>query len=265
MTDDVRKLVAHIKANLANLGPARAEDGYPYAAVPLCIIDAIFSLGVRYELTWRTVCSWSDRYNWEMCRWLSPEERTVSDFINILEPYSSCFAEMATQVFCNSHRTFPVSGILKAEAVYRFSLVLQNFGIQTLADAAHCKIHSELRIEIERIPGQGSGLSYNYFLMLAGHDDVVKADRMVRRFVGDALCVRDVGPRRAEELVQKASATLQHDFPCLTPSLLDSEIWKYQRNLAGNPSAGRHRVTPWVAAARECARLKPQGLSKFER
>jgi hypothetical protein len=227
MTDDAKNLAAQIKRKLRRLDAISPDDGYQYAAVPLCVIDAVFSLGVRYESTWRTVCDWSKRYNWEMCRWLAPEERTVTDFINILKPYEVNFEKMAREVFCNSQRTSSRSGILKAEAVYLFSTTLQRFGVETLADALRCKPHSEMRNAIERIPGQGSGLSYNYFLMLAGREDVVKADRMVSRFVADALGLHDINPHRAEELVQKASAILRYDFPQLTSAQLDSEIWKY--------------------------------------
>jgi hypothetical protein len=257
MTDDVSKLVAHIVAKVGEISVASPDDAYPYASVPLCVIDAVFSLGVRYESTWRTVCSWSERHNWEMCRWRSREQRTVTDFIQVLQPYAFCFEDMARKVFCNRHRTSPRSGILKAKAVYLFATTLKSFGVETMEDASQFQIQSKLRTEIEKIPGQGSGLSYNYFLMLTGHEDAVKADRMVRRFVCDALNLRDVSPHRAEQLVRKASVVLRPDFPQLIPSLLDNEIWKYQRNLTGARSTSRHgQVMPWVAAAKDCARQK---------
>jgi hypothetical protein len=44
-----------------------------------------------------------------------------------------------------------------------------------------------VRAEVQRIPGQRSGISFAYFLMLARSDDMVKPDRMIRRFVGRAM------------------------------------------------------------------------------
>lgn len=86
-----------------------------------------------------------------------------------------------------------------------------------------------MRKAIQAIRGQASGLSYVYFLILAGNQDGVKADRMVTRFVANALNVRNVAPALAEELVRGASAILREEFPQLTPSNLDNKIWKYQR------------------------------------
>lgn len=87
----------------------------------------------------------------------------------------------------------------------------------------------DLRQAIKAIPGQSSGLSYAYFLVLAGNQDGVKADRMVTRFVANALGVRNVTPELAEELVRNASTVLRAEFPRLVPSSLDNKIWKYQR------------------------------------
>lgn len=57
----------------------------------------------------------------------------------------------------------------------------------------------------------------------------MKPDRMVTRFVTDALGLRNVAPDLAEELVRSASRMLRVDFPSLFPSSLDNKIWKYQR------------------------------------
>ena len=133
---------------------------------------------------------------------------------------------MADEVFRNRQRTSTRSGILKAEAVFRFAKTLQAFGIETFADALVSGTRADLRRAITAIPGQGSGLSFNYFLILAGNTNGVKADRMVTRFVADALGVRSVQPESCERLVREASAALKQEFPTLTPALLDNAIWK---------------------------------------
>jgi hypothetical protein len=107
---------------------------------------------------------------------------------------------------------------------------LRRFGIETFADVLRLGLRVSVRDSIRNIPGQTSGISYNYFLILAGHTDAVKADRMVTRFVADALGVQSVSQELAETLVREASTVLRPEFPKLVPSVLDNKIWKYQRD-----------------------------------
>jgi hypothetical protein len=74
------------------------------------------------------------------------------------------------------------------------------------------------------IRGQGSGLSWDYFLMLTGRPGV-KADRMVRRFVADALSCdeQEISQADAHQLVTEAAGLLG-----LSVSQLDFAIWLYQ-------------------------------------
>jgi hypothetical protein len=230
MTDNVNKLVAHIRRTLDDLSTPPSDATCEYASLPLCVIDAVFSIGVRYESTERTVTDFCARYNWKRDGRGRAVERTVSDFIQILEPYENHWEDMANDLFHNRQRTSTRSGILKAEAVYRFARTLQRFGIETFADVMKSGLRDDLKSAIKAIPGQGSGLSYTYFLILAGNENGIKADRMVTRFVANALGVPNVAPALAEELATKASAVLKAEFPKLTPSTLDNKIWKYQRD-----------------------------------
>ena len=147
---------------------------------------------------------------------------------------------------------------MKAEAVYRFAKVLKTFGIETFEDALQRGRAGRVRSEIEKIPGQASGLSYNYFLMLVGDDTAVKADRMIRGFVADAWRVPAVEARPAEEAVRAAAIALRPKFPELTPSRLDNAIWEFQRKKSTKEAdERRHQTLAWVEAAKECARYKP--------
>ena len=40
---------------------------------------------------------------------------------------------------------------------------------------------------VREIPGQISGISFDYFRMLAGDDTLIKPDRMVQRYIAKAL------------------------------------------------------------------------------
>ena len=237
MTQNIQKLVAYIRGTLTDLSSPPPDSAYEYASIGLCAIDAVFSLGVRYESTERTVREWCARYGWEMSRARTDRERTITEFLQVLQPYENCWEDMARKVFNNCQRTSTRSGILKAEAVYRFCRVLQDFGIENFADVLKDGRREDLRREIKAIPGQGTGLSFNYFLILAGNTDAVKADRMVTRFVANALAVRNVPQAIAETLVREASAVLRPEFPNLTPSLLDNKIWNFQRKQDEKPSA----------------------------
>ena len=226
---DVDKLVAYIRRTLTDFNAPPTDAAYEYASVPLCVIDAVFSIGARYESTERTVTEFCERYHWQRDGRGGVKEHTVSEFLRLLEPYENRWEEMADRVFRNRQRTSARSGILKAEATFKFAKALQQFGIETFADVLKSGLRSDLRQAIKAIPGQSSGLSYAYFLILAGNQDGVKPDRMVTRFVADALGVRNVALEKAEELVRQASTILRAGFPRLVPSSLDNKIWKYQR------------------------------------
>ena len=73
-----------------------------------------------------------------------------------------------------------------------------------------------------KIPGQGSGLSWSYLLMLAWRQHV-KPDRMVIGFVADALGHRPTAAQAAD-LVHDAAAVLR-----VAVTTLDHHIWRHQR------------------------------------
>ena len=132
----------------------------------------------------------------------------------------------------NRQRTSSRNGILKADAVHRVAQVLIDASIATPQDLAQASPDhlAKVRKRWMTIPGQGSGLSWDYFLMLAGRQGV-KADRMVRRFVADALGLAepDVSQREAHSLITGAAAHLD-----VSVSQLDYAIWLRQ---SGNTPA----------------------------
>lgn len=66
--------------------------------------------------------------------------------------------------------------------------------------------------DVRAIPGQGSGISLQYFWMLAGSDDFIKPDRMVLRFLQAALA-RPVPVREAARLMRAACRRLVATYP----------------------------------------------------
>ena len=163
------------------------------------------------------------------CRNRLTDAPTINILITLLE--GRYFESLAKDVFCNQQRTSTRNGILKSEAVYRFAKTLQDYGITTFGDTADDQRNEQVRTKIQEIKGQKSGISFDYFLMLAGSDRYVKADRMLRAFVADALRESNVSADNTRALVLAACARLQAETPHLTPRLLDHEIWKYQREM----------------------------------
>jgi len=240
---EVTKVVDYIRLKLGDLGASpSAADGDEYASLAQCVIDAVYSLGANYSSTQRTVEEWSKRNRWELRRGAGVGERTIEEFLEILEPYKDRWDEMADVVFDNSQRTSSTSGIRKAEAVFHFATALRKFGINTRADALKLNTEGDLRREIESIRGQVSGLSFKYCLMNAGRTDIVKADRMVRRFVAKALGLRSVSAESAEKLVIEASSRLKAEFPGLTATALDNKIWKFESGRGAQPANNRSRA-----------------------
>ncbi|MGH9557244.1 MAG: hypothetical protein ACRD2Y_15615 [Terriglobales bacterium] len=165
---------------------------------------------------------------------------TVRDFIGIMEERLKAGHTYAT-LFGNTQRTSARSGILKAEAVHRFAKALLDSGINAFSDLRDRGKLEAAERKVREIPGQGSGITFKYFLMLAGEDDYVKPDTHLRRFVSDALGVdwsRLIPDERAEGLVREAATTLANDHPGLTPAGLDYAIWNYQQKRT-QPSPSR--------------------------
>lgn len=222
-------LVAHIRRNLGDLSVVHPDAVFQYASLPLCVIDSVFSIGVRYGSTKNVVKNWCDFSRWELGRSSTGKEHSISEFLELSRPYENRWDVMATEVFRNHHRTSSTSGILKAEAAHRFAKSLQEFRIETFTDELRTSFRPDIRAAITQIRGQGSGLSFSYFLILAGNQNAVKADRMVTRFVLDGTGLRNISTENCENFVREAAAMLRNQFPDLTPSLLDHAIWRYQR------------------------------------
>ena len=94
-----------------------------------------------------------------------------------------------------------------------------------------------MRAEVQQIPGQRSGISFTYFLMLAGSDDRVKPDRMIRRFVARASGLPEgqlPSPELAQAAIMGAAKVLLVDYPDLTPRRLDYAIWSNESTRAAN-------------------------------
>ena len=220
--------------NKLNLSVANLGDEYYYQSLPFCIIDAIFSIGVRYSSTQNTINRFSNYFGLnELSKEILPisDQFSVSEFVNLYQKFS--FEEMAQNIYQNRQRTSARNGILKSEAVFLFANILLKFDVNYYQDINNVLGNSIFEFEVSKIPGQGSGISTRYFYMLAGSDDYIKPDRMVTRFIKPSI-QRNLSLEEIHDLIIGAHKILIKDFPRLTPKSLDHQIWLYQREIPNN-------------------------------
>ena len=233
------RLVEHIKKTLRNLDAPLPDDEW-YSSLALCVIDAVYSIGVRYEAVQgsiRTFCRWA---HWEKDLKRAPREYTITEFVTLLDSFNRDWEKMADAAFSNHQRTSTRGGILKAEAVCKFAEILKQYGVEKYENITASGLSYKVAADLQGITGQGSGLSYKYFLMLAGNTREVKGDRMITRFVGEAVGSPGISGEYAEDLVRAAATALQPEHPSLTAYKLDNLIWNYQRDKEnGSVACGR--------------------------
>jgi len=221
----INKLVDFIKAEIV-LKDYKLDPEFFYNNLPLCVIDSVFSISVKYESVKNVVSNFCNYkkiqpYRVNQDSYPSKEEQySITDYLNDFENLGGNF--MAEKVFNNRHRTSPTNGILKAEAVNLFMKELRFSGINYFQDID--KVDKDLENRIKSIKGQGSGISLQYFFMLAGNDNFIKPDRMIVRFI-ERIVNERVKLCDCTYLLKQVSKELG-----LSPRLLDNAIWNYQRN-----------------------------------
>lgn len=235
ISDDLPPVDKLVQAceRLFELDSLALSDAYYYSSLPLCVIDAVFSIGVKYTSTENTVrryCEYFQVKKYDRNRTSTKMQHSISEFIANIEKIG--IARSADIVFKNHQRTSAKNGILKAEAVLLFAKILQKYGIETFKDLHAKGLSEEAESELRQIPGQRSGLSLQYFYMLSGDDTLAKPDRHILRFIhqhtGKVPTMRE-----AQELMTQTVAKLKNRYLNLNVRLLDYTIWDYMAHSAG--------------------------------
>lgn len=213
MTRDVQALVAYVRRTI---GPV-SDDGAPvgYEDLDVAVIDSIYSLGVNYGGVRAVVA----RYRKYLAKEGLRDRPSISRLVDVLNDVGA--ETFAQQIVDNRWRTSSRNGVLKSEAVHQAARTLRDHGIETIDDLVSHADDGAVEQARRKVRGQRSGLSWEYLLMLCGLPRV-KADRMVRRFVGHSVG-RAVDAHEAARLVQGAGRHLGCD-----PRALDHAIWRYQ-------------------------------------
>jgi hypothetical protein len=231
MTSEASRIARSATAHLPLAGAALPEV-YFYGSLGLCVIDAVFSINAKYESTKAAVTRYCDRFHVRRIRatrdeWPAKAEQEPIDTLiaRIAEIGAEAFA---AGVLRNRQRTSSHGGVLKAEAVRQFALVLSDRGIHCFQDLDQPASDLDLDRALREVHGQSSGVSIQYFWMLTGNENLIKPDRMVVEFLEEALG-RRVAVGEATGLIQQAAGELRGQFQGLTPRLLDYLVWNYQR------------------------------------
>ena len=223
---NVDDLVNYSKANLS-LGGAKLSDEYYYDSLPLCLIDAIFSIGVRYSSTFKTVNNYSVSKGINKISnplGMKSDSYKIDDLINDIKHLGDFGA---STLFKNRQRTSTRNGILKAQAVLEAAIVLKDNGINDFESLTN-KLPSITTNLFESVKGQKSGISFRYFLMLAGDDNYLKMDRWLLKFLYDATGIDFSSDLvAAHDIYIKACHHLESFYPNLNPRLYDHVIWQF--------------------------------------
>ena len=208
---------------LEDLGESDAEWHNPsgYASAALCVLDSIYSTGNHYTGVTRLVDTYCSLRRDEGA---DPQVDRSTDLVEAVARWGGVdtFVERTGYRWKTSTRS---GAPYKAEAALGAAVALQANGLETVDDIrAALSVPSEQEpAPIKRawlaLPGQRSGLTWNYFLMLAGVPGV-KADRMVTSYVGRALG-RKVDAKEAAALVSALADERQ-----VSRTKLDHAIWR---------------------------------------
>lgn len=202
------------------------QDEYNYGHLPLCVIDSVFSIGVRYEGVQNTIRRFCNYY--QIDRFSRKNELTTTDILKLVEDMS--LIDLTEKIFQNRQRTSVTNGILKSEAVIMFLRILQKFKVETFDDIEKIIVNEQFENEIRKIPGQRSGISLKYFFMLAGSDDLIKPDRMILRFL-ENITGEKLSLNNCQSILSSVTERLKTKGFNITAKKLDNLIWSYQRTL----------------------------------
>ena len=213
----MKNLTIQIK-NKLNLLNGQLGKEYFYSCIPLAVIDAIYSLRIRYKNVKVIVKRYADTYKVD-------KSHSISDLIKNIEAVG--VENFANDVLGSNYKTAGRNPILKSEAVYEWAKILKKNGIETFADFRRTD-KTQIKKELLRVQGQGKTV-IKYLFMLCGDENTCKPDTHILNFLKEVLH-RNVKEDEAQALLENVVNELKAEYPHITVRLLDHLIWNYQRS-----------------------------------
>lgn len=196
---------------------------YGYKSLVLNVIDAVYSISVKYESTLKVVERFAKVVNIDV----EQGDYSLVQFVQDFGTYDH--ESLANSVFKNRQRTSSTNGILKAEAVVRYIKTLLDFDINTKEDLLNHSNKSEIRRKIGLIPGHRSGIAFSYLLMLSGDTSTFKPDRHMFNFFGNLLEYGALVENDLKRAFEEQLKIIRISYPKFTIRTLDSLIWNYMK------------------------------------
>jgi len=198
---------------------------YGPKSLVISVIDSVFSIGVKYESTIKVV----QRFAKYVGINIEKDEYTLEEFLDRFNDYS--YEKLANEVFVNRQRTSSRNGILKAKAVVHYINILYSNGINTADDLLNFKEIDRIRKEIMNIPGQKSGVSFSYIMMLSGDTSLFKPDRHIYNFFENYLGYGKLNENKLKQKFEEQYKLIKEEYPVFTIRLLDNMIWAFMKNI----------------------------------
>lgn len=232
----VRDLIERINVNsqlfdldkvLQELGDTsdwEKPDGYPNS-LALCVIDSIWSIGIRYSTVIRVLHNYLDQrgFRGKDARFVCTDG--TSEFLQWYRALNdgNSSPKFLSRRLKNRNLTSSRNGKLKAEAVVQAFELFESLGVENTTDLLSRSEEIESRW-LSEIHGQSSGVSWKYLLMLCGQSGV-KPDRMLLRFMARVgVNPKSVSPEEfVHQIVKEIGA------PHIDATAVDHRIWSIER------------------------------------
>ncbi|AXX30381.1 hypothetical protein KCV87_05035 [Actinosynnema pretiosum subsp. pretiosum] len=224
----------------ATAGLTVEPRGKRWTHLPLCVLDAVFSINLRYRGVVRVCEAYAthaglpdpllpaDRAH-EVVG--TDRERPVETLVEIGRAAGA--DDLARLVLRNRGRTSTRGGVRKAEAALRYAETLAAEGVHRFADVSALLADpvrlAQVETKLQLVPGHGAGVRLSYLWMLTGAENRVKPDRMVLRWLARHLD-RVVGATEATALLVALGERTGH-----SAWELDHAVWQHESSRSRAP------------------------------
>lgn len=192
-----------------------------YLSAPICALDSVFSIGIRYSVVVSSVYRFCDLLHVEFER----TTITTSEVLRIIDGISD--DDLANQ-YLTRHRTSTNNGILKATAFRMFLQTMQTHRVETCDNIHAISGDIDFENDIKTIPGQRSGITLDYLYILSGMTEYVKDDRHIKCFFNEVFPQNNFSHDDRVNIIREAAHIMSHGLhPGMTPRHLDHIIWNY--------------------------------------